>query len=123
MIYLGGIEISDNMYLDGINDAALSASSQKRLLGGGSVVFIQPQIGGITFTLGSQTQKGIQGIWCQNVIDLLKPIEALATAVILDYHGDLYDVVIKEMTFTPIFQNQSESTNKIFTGTITLIEV
>ena len=124
MTTLGGVTISDNMYLDGVLDAPLSGSTQKRLLGGGSVVFIQPQIGGRKFTLGTiNGSVGTQGLWCQQTIEDLKVFESNTQSIVLDYRGDLYDVVITKMQFTPFQQNQLESPTKPYTGTITLIEV
>lgn len=123
MITLAGVELGENLYLNGLESASLSGSTQKRLLGGGSVVFIQPQLGGRTLILGTMQDSGIMGIWCQSKIQELKVFEQQAMAVTLDYHGDIYTVLIIQMSFEPMFQNQSEGPDKSFLGELKLIEV
>lgn len=123
MITLAGVELGENFYLNGLESAPLSASTQKRLIGGGSFVFIQPQLGGRTFTLGTMEDSGVMGIWCMSTIEALKVFEQQAAYVVLDYHGDIYNVLIVRMEFEPFLQNEPEGPNKSFTGTITFIEV
>lgn len=122
MITLAGIELGENLYLGGLEDAPLSGHTQKRLIGGGSSVFIQPQTGGRTLTLGTMRDTGVMGIWCQSKIQEIKVYEQQAQSVALDYHGDIYNVLIVGMKFEPFIQNEPEGPNKSFTGTITFIE-
>lgn len=123
MITLAGVQLGENLYLNGLESAPLSASTQKRTVGGESVIFIQPQIGGRRLTLGTMQDSGVMGIWCQSIIQDLKVFEQQAVPVVLDYHGDLYDMLIIGMKFEPFLQNEPEGPNKSFIGTITLIEV
>lgn len=123
MITLAGVELGENLYLGGLESALLSSSTQRRLIGGSSVVFIQPKMGGRTLTLGTMEKSGVMGIWCQSKIQELKVFEQQAMAVVLDYHGDLYDVLMVGMEFEPFIQNEPENPDKSFTGTITFIEV
>jgi hypothetical protein len=63
------------------------------------------------------------GIWCQHTIEELRVLEQGATPVELNYRGDIYNVLISGMEFTPFIQNELEGPNKGYTGTITMIEV
>jgi hypothetical protein len=123
MITLGGVVISDNMFLDGLLNSPMTGQTQRRLIGGESVVFVQPQVGGRTMTLGSQSAGSTQGIWCQSVIEELKVLEAQAQPLTLNYRGATYNVLIKQMDFSPFVQNELEGPNKGYLGTITLVEV
>jgi len=123
MIILAGVSLGENLYLNGLESALLSASTQRRLIGGDSVVFIQSQLGGRNLTLGTMEKSGVMGLWCQSKIQELKVFEQQATSVTLDYHGDIYTVLIIAMEFEPFIQNEPEGPDKTFTGTINLIEV
>lgn len=123
-INLGGIVISDNMYLNGIESASQVAIEQMRTIEGVSVVRAHPTPGGRALTLGSQNLSGMtQGIWCSETIDQIKELELAAVSVSLDYRGDIYAVIITGTRFVPMYQFELEGPYKKFTGTISLIEV
>lgn len=123
-ITLGGVDISNNMYLSGLESAPLVSVEQVRTIDGVSYVRSTPTPGGRTFTLGTQSKTGtVIGLWCSTVIDQVKVLESLADPVTLDYRGDIYEVIIVETSFDPFHAFEVEGPNKKFTGTITLIEV
>lgn len=122
-ITLGGVTISDNMYLDGINNAALISAQQYRSIDGLSLVLSKKQSGGRTITLGSVVDSSVMGIWCQSVVDAVKLLEGDNSVLVLDYHGDTYNVLITGMEFTQLFKFEPVTSNKKYTGTITMIEV
>jgi len=123
MITLAGITINDNMYLSGLENSPAVAYSQKRTIGGTSVVSAVPISGGRQLTLGTQQGKSIQGIWCKSVLDQLKSIESLALPVDLNYRGVSYQVLITGSDVEPFIVREAESPTKSFIGTINLLEV
>ena len=123
-ITLGGITISDNMYLDGLESQPQVSVEQVRTIDGTSVVRTKSLNLGGTFTLGTQTLSGaVQGIWCLSYIQQIKALEQLGAVVVLDYKGTQYNVVIEGTNFSPMFQWEPEGPDKKFTGTVSLIEV
>ena len=125
MITLGGVEISDNMYLGGVTEARQVAYQQEITVEGISKLRVMPTPGGRTITLETQQINGsIQGIWCQSVIDALKELEAANQTYILDHHGDEYYVKIVDTTgFRPMFSFEPVTPNKKYTGKLITIEV
>lgn len=126
MITLGGVTISDNMYLGGIVEAKQIAHKQERTVTAGlSVLKTAPTPGGRTITLESTNLGGsIQGIWCQRVIEQVKAVEASNLPVVLDHHGTTYNVQIVDTTqFQQMFSFEASGPDKKYTGKITTIEV
>jgi len=125
MITLGGVTISDNMYLGGITEAKQVAHQQERTVEGVSKLRVVPTPGGRIITLESQNLNGsIQGIWCQSVIDEVKILEAANVAYTLDHHGTTYTVKIVDTTgFRPLFSFEPVTPNKKYTGKLITIEV
>ena len=124
MTTLGGVAISANMYLDGLESQPRVSVEQVRTIDGTSVVRTTPLNLGRSLTLGTQNGSGAtQGIWCLSHIQEIKALEQLAAPVVLDYNGDIYGVVIAGTSFTPFHTWEPEGPNKKFTGTVTLIEV
>lgn len=125
MITYGPIPISDNMYLSGKIEGKPHVFVQQRTLDGNPRTkrFSTPQ--GRSFTLGTTAiGNSIQGIWCQDVIDQLKTLQETGLAYSLDYHGDVYNVVIVDMSdITQMFQWEQIHSKKSYTGTIQFIEV
>ncbi len=123
-ITLGGLDISDNMYLEGFESALLVSVEQLRTIDGISIVKTKPTPGGRNLTLGTQSKSGAtQGIWCSELIDQIKDLELASQVVSLDYRGTLYDVIITGTKFTPFHQWELEGPYKKFTGSISLTEV
>ena len=125
MITLGGIVISDNMYLGGVTQARQVVPQQLRTSEGISLLTVHATPGGRTLTLGTTNLNGAtQGIWCQSNIDEIKDLEATNVPVVLNHNGDIYNVrIVDTSDFTQFFQNEPVSPNKKYTGKITMIEV
>src|SRR6056297_2596890 len=106
MITLGGVQISDNMYLRGVTEHPQVAFQQERTVEGISKQIVVPTPGGRTLSLETQQLSGsIQGIWCQSVIDAVKELELTGGVYELDHHGAVYQVrIIDTSQFTPLFQ-------------------
>lgn len=125
MITLGPVDISKNMYLNGLVQSEPYVFRQERTIDGYPVVKAYPTPFGRQFTLGTtQLGNAIQGIWCQHVIDEIKALQELGTSQPLDYHGDLYTVVIASTSdLSQLFQWEVVSPDKKYVGLIKLIEV
>lgn len=125
MITLGGVLISDNMYLSGREIADSLLYDQKISIGGESSVRVLPLTGGRTFSLGTQNRDGAtQGLWCKSTIDQIKALQSTGIPLILNYKGDMFDVhVISTADLVPFHQFEEESPTKKFVGKITLLEV
>lgn len=127
MITVGGVVVSDNMYLSGVTEAKQIAYEQNRTVEGVSKLRTVLTLGGRTLTLGTSREGGsgsIQGIWCQSVIDELKALEQLNSTLVLDHHGTTYNVKIVDTSgFTQMFKYEPVSPGKAYTGKLTMIEV
>ncbi len=124
-VTLGGIVISDNMYLGGVVESKQVVHQQVRTVEGNSLLRVTTTPGGRTLTLGTTNLDGAtQGIWCQSKIEEIKVFEAAGTSIILNHHGDTYTVrIIDTSDFAQMFQFEPASPDKKFTGKITMIEV
>lgn len=125
MITLGGVTISDNMYLGGLIKANPIEYQQDRTVGGLSVMTVFDNPGGRNLTLGTSNLQGsIQGIWCQHVLDQVKVVQKQGNPVVLNYHGDAYNVIITDTSgIEQLFQFEPVSPDKKYVGEINLIEV
>lgn len=125
MIDIGGVAISDDMYLGGVTEASNSFYQQEFTVEGVSKLGVYPRTGGRQITLESQKNNGaIQGIWCQSTIDALKELEIAGDTVTLNHNGNLYSVKVVDTTgFSPLFQFESVSPDKKYTGKLITIEV
>ncbi len=125
MITLGGIVISDNMYLGGVTQAQQIAYQQVRTVEGLSKLTAVGLTGGRNLTLGTVSMNSsIQGVWCQSVIDQIKVLEKTNADCVLNYQGTIYNVRIIDTTdFTQMFQFEETSPDKKYTGSIKMIEV
>lgn len=124
MITLGGVSISDDMYLSGLESSRLVSVDQQRSIDGFSIIRIKPSVGGRSLTLGSQNRgNSLQGLWDKSTIDSIKSLELQAQPVILSYRGTDYTVYIVGTEFTPMLQFELESPTKKFTGSVSLLEV
>ena len=125
MIDIGGVAISDDMYLGGVTEASNSFYQQEFTVEGVSKLGVYPRTGGRQITLESQKNNGaIQGIWCQSTIDALKELEIAGDTVTLNHNGNLYSVKVVDTTgFSPLFQFEPVSPGKKYTGKLITIEV
>jgi len=124
MITLGGVVISNNMYLKGVEQANPFLYSQVRAIDGTSHLISYNNPGGRTFTLGSSQTNNMQGLWCQDTLDALQALRESDTVLTLDYNGEVYNVKIVSMEDIEQFMSKEpKSSTKKYTGTITLIEV
>jgi hypothetical protein len=122
-ITLGGITISDNMYLSGLETNKQVIVDKQRNIDGVAIVRVKPTPGGRELTLGTQNQGGaIQGIWEWSTIEQIKSLELLAQSVILNYRGTNYSVYITGTDLSPFLQFEIEGASKKFTGVINLLE-
>lgn len=123
MITLGGVTISDDMYLSGLESSKMVSVDQRRTIDGVSFVRLKPMIGGRALSLGSQNGGGsIQGFWELSTIEQIKSLELQAQSVILDYRGTQYTVFIVGTDFQPFLQFEIEGPTKKFTGSVSLLE-
>jgi len=122
-ITLGGVTVSDDMYLSGLESNSQVAVEQQRTIDGVSVARVKANPGGRILTLGSQNRSGaLQGFWEWSVISQIKSLELAAQSVILNYRGTQYTVYITSTNFEPFLQFEIESSTKKFTGTVSLLE-
>ncbi len=124
MITLGGIEISDNMYLGGVTQAKQVSFKQSRTIEGVSILRTVATPGGRVLTLGTTfLNNATQGIWCKSTIDEIKLLELQLLTIVLDHHDTIYNVKIIDTTdFAQMFQWEPVSESKKYTGRLTMIE-
>jgi len=115
-VSLGAITLSENLTLD-IGPAA-SAYSQRRLIGGASVVQADGSSGGRTLTLQGENHFSL------TQVEQIRTIQALGLAVSLVHHRGPFDVLIVDTTdLTPADAYANPTAADWYSGTITLIEV
>jgi|LGVE01.1.fsa_nt_gb hypothetical protein len=125
MITLGGVTISDNMYLKGVHTSPEVLVQQDRSLNGGSHLTVQKINGGKTYTLGTTNANGsIMGIWCSSVLDQVKVLESAGVAVPLNYRGIIYPAVliVEVPKMDPLYHFELEGPDKKYLGHITITE-
>lgn len=116
---LGGLTLSDNLYLDGLDKAPAVGMSSRRTLGGRIVNQIGPQlIGGRSLQL--QSELHITHAQEQSI----KSMEAIGQPVTLVCPRGSYTVFISGIDLTPDTQlaNPDSATDLWYSGTINLIE-
>ena len=125
MSTIGAVDIGNNMYLAGLEDAQLTSSTQVRTLKGLSHTMINPLFGGRPLSIGSINSGGaIMGLWCMSTIEAVKALEQTGLEQELDYGGDIYNVLITGNSgFTPLIASEPEGPSKSFTGQFFLTEV
>lgn len=124
MITLGGISLSENFYLEGWQSADPVVVEQKFSIDGYQFLRATPTPQGWHYTLGSQNRSGAtQGIWCQSTIESIRALAATGQAVVLDYNGEIYNMLIAGMEFEPMFSWEPDGATKNFIGHLNLIEV
>lgn len=121
-IFLGALTLSDHLYLDGIDNATGVAISQKRTLGGRSVVQVGPTLDkGRTLSLQSE------GHITHAQVGSIKAMEKLGQEVTLTHPRGTFSVIIAGTELEPdelLSNPDSAAAGAIwYSGTITLIEV
>ncbi|MCA1807446.1 MAG: hypothetical protein LC687_06340, partial [Actinobacteria bacterium] len=113
------------MYLEGVESAENIVYEQKRSLEGSSYLRTVALSGGRTLTLGTVSSSGsIMGLWYKKDVDDIKALELANAAVTLDYHGTTFTVkVVDTSNFEQFLHTEPVSDCKLYTGTITMIEV
>jgi len=123
MITLGGVTISDNMVLLGVEQANSVTTEQIRAADGTPYVKLYDSPGGRALQLGTSQIGKIQGIWYQSVLDELRAVQDLKTPVVLNYNGEVFTVYITDFSsIEPLFQNEKRGPCKRYIGLIDLIE-
>lgn len=126
MITYGSVIISDNMYLSGEIEATPHQFVKERTIDGNPVLkrFQTPR--GRSFELGTATStvgNGVQGIWCQDVVDQMKALQETGMSNTLDYHGNTINAVIADMSgIRQMFRWEPITPNKKYVGTIKFTE-
>lgn len=117
-VSLGGIVLSDHLQLS--IDAAAVGISQRRLIGGASVVQIDAAAGGRSMRLQSKRHMTIVQL------DKIKAMQSAGMPVELVHHRGAFQVVITDTTaMEEDFYRADPDTDQTLTvsGTITLLEV
>ena len=115
-VSIGGVTLSENLYLD-IGPAGV-AYSQRRLIGGASVVQVDGNTGGRTFTL-----EGVN-CWTMAQAETIMAMQAAATGVELVHHRGTFQVFITDTSdLQPTRKYKNPIGTDWYTGSITMIEV
>jgi len=116
-VSLAGISLADDLTLD--TQGAGVAFSQRRLIGGSSVVQADGNVGGQTLVLGSEYP-----YWTLSQVEQLRALQSLGQAVELVHHRGTYQVFIADTSnLAPDDQYADPEEDDWYIGTITLIEV
>ena len=121
-ISLGGLTLSDHLYLDGIDNAPAVAYSARRTIGGRQVVQVGPLlVRGRTLSLQSE------GHISHAEVASIKTMESLGLAVTLVHPRGTFSVLITGTELEPdefLSNPDSAAAGSIwYSGTITMIEV
>lgn len=125
MITIDSMTINCDMYLKGVGSALQVLVQQDRDLNGDSHILVSKINKGRSFTLGTQSNgSAIQGLWTLDEIENLKVIEGNGLPVVLDYRGNIYNVIITSISEpTPFKINEVESASKRYTTIVNILEV
>lgn len=115
-VTLGGIALSDHLILD-IGSTGVGFS-ERRLIGGASVVQLDGSSGGRTLRLGNERH------WTMAQVDQVRALESAALPITLVHHRGTFTVVIIDTSELELSQRRSDPASTAwFSGTITLKEV
>lgn len=115
-VSLGGITLSDHLILT-IGPAGV-AHSQRRLIGGASVVQADGNIGGRSLMLQGEHH------WTLGQVEQLRSLEALALPVDLVHHRGAFTVLIIDSSdLTPSTDYANPTDADWYSGSLTMIEV
>jgi len=116
-VTLGGIVLSEHLVLTGLENAPPVAYSQKRTIGGKSVVAVAPVAGGRTLTLQGENHYTLAQI------EAVQTIAQLGAPVTLVHHRGTFSVLITSIEVDPTTDYANPGANDWYNGTITLLEV
>jgi len=123
-VYLNSVEISDNMVLEGIEQADPLIVEQLRSIDGTPYLRTYNNDGGRKLSLGTSETNRVQGIWYKYVLDDIKEIQKTKLPATLTYYGKTYIVmVVSTENIKPMHAFEPPNDCKQFLGTIDLIEV
>ncbi|MGD9947519.1 MAG: hypothetical protein AB7U29_03455 [Desulfobulbus sp.] len=115
-VSLGSIILPDHLTLD-INGAGLGYS-QRRLIGGASVVQADGNSGGRTLVLSGENH------WTLEQVERIRDLQATGLAVELIHHRGTFPVLIVDTTdLQPTDLRANPPDDEEYSGTITMIEV
>ena len=115
-VSLGDLALADDLTLT-ISSAGV-AYSQRRLLGGGSVVQAEANSGGRTMTLAGEHH------WTLAQVETLRSLEAQGQPLTLVHHRGTYTVLIIDTAeLTPSIDYANPQATDWYSGAITMIEV
>jgi len=116
-VSIGGIPLAEDLTLDPQGSGV--AFSQRRCIGGASVVQADGNVGGQTLVLGSEYP-----YWTLAQVEQIRALQSLGQAVELVHHRGTYQVFIADTSnLTPDDQYADPEEDDWYIGTITLIEV
>ena len=115
-VTLGGIALSDHLVLTiGQLPAGIS---QRRLIGGASVVQADGSSGGRTLTLSGEHH------WTLAQVEQLRTLQAAGRAVTLVHHRGTFSVVISDTSeLAPFIERANPKSAHWYSGSIAMIEV
>ena len=116
MTVLGGLTLSDDLILD--IAAAPAGISQRRLIGGASVVQSDGSSGGRTLVLRGEHH------WTLTQIEQLRTLQALGLPLpLVHYRGSFSVLIVDSTDLTPSFDYANPTAADWYSGSLTLIEV
>lgn len=116
-VTLGGLVLSDELILSGLETAKNVVVSQRRSLAGRSITRIDPAPGGRTLTLSGENH------FTLGQITAIKELAATCQAVTLVHHRGTYHVKIIDTPVVPAIDYANPSDDEWYSGEITMIEV
>ena len=116
-VSLGGIALSDELILDGIETATEVVITQRRTLAGVSNLTADPAPG------GRQLQLQGDNHWDLAQVDAIRALRALMQPVQLVHHRGTFDVLIGAIDVDPSISYSNPDDTTWYTGTVTMIEV
>ncbi len=114
---LAGIVLSDDLRLDGLENAAGIAYTTKRTVTGSLVVHTASNTKGRTLTLTGTYD------YTKSQIDQIKEVEQQGARVSLVHPRGEFTVIITSVSVEPATQNPDPSDDEWYSGDITMIEV
>jgi len=122
-ITLGGVELNQNLSLDGLVGTADTLSSMDVTLSGNTILQIRPASLSRLLTLIALDSNYKQGWFCHFQIVALKEIANSALPVALVYADETYSVVITDIKVQEWYSWEPINDFKRYSGTISLQEV
>lgn len=120
-VSLGGVSLSDDLVLEGIETARRVTYSSRRTLAGRHVLQVGPPLsGGRTISLQSENHITHAKLLA------IKAVEAAGAVVTLVHHRGTFSVLIVSIEMepdSPLANPADDSTVPWYSGTITMLEV